>query len=56
LGSESAREKLPALKTHLENSLMVCRWKSCPPPALLNLALSRMRARFGLITGAGEGI
>src|SRR5579872_6066739 len=42
--SESAREKLPALTTHLENSLMECRWKSRPPPALLipvNLELAK---------------
>src|ERR1700688_2690824 len=29
LGSESARKNPSALTTHLENSLTVCRWKSC---------------------------
>jgi hypothetical protein len=31
LGSESARKNPSALTTHLENSLMECRWKSCLP-------------------------
>jgi hypothetical protein len=30
-GSESARKKPSAPTTHLENSLMECRWKSCLP-------------------------
>ena len=53
-GSESARENLPALTTHLENSLMVCRWKSCLPPALLNF-LRDVRS-FALAQDFGCGL